>query len=84
MRFLEFPPGNTQPSSTFVGTATKSVLDAVHLDMEAIAKTTAVARTGREKLASFFRAFGFDTPLLGARHDDRGVERLHCGFGLLF
>ena len=62
----------------------RSTLDALHLDMHAIAKMTAVARTGRENLASFFRAFGFDTPLLGARHEHCGVERLQCGFGLLF
>jgi hypothetical protein len=76
--------GRPSRGCRFDSAVPKSVLDALHLDMEAIAKMTAVARTGREKSASFFRAFGFDTPLLGAHHEHCGVERLQCGFGLLF
>jgi hypothetical protein len=72
----------TSPSANVL--QSPSVLDALHLDLEAIAKMTAVARTTREKLASFFRACGLDTPLLSARHEHRGMERFQCGSGLLF
>jgi hypothetical protein len=56
----------------------------LHLKVEATPKMTAVARTTRDKLATFFRTCGFDTPRLSARHEHRGVERFQCGFGLLF
>jgi hypothetical protein len=58
-------------------------LNALDLHMHAMAKMTAITFTRRQKLAGFFRAFGFDAPFLDARHEHGGVERLRCRFELV-
>ena len=63
-------------ASRDLSTLSAPEVNPLHLNVKAIAKMTPVTRAGGEKLAGFFSAFGFHTPLLGARHEHRGVERL--------
>src|SRR6476660_6240643 len=54
----------------------ESVLDALHLELEALADMAAVPLPGGQQLARLFRRFRLDAPFLRAGHEHRGVKRL--------
>jgi hypothetical protein len=54
------------------------------LDMDAFAERRMMTPTGGEQRARFFGGVGLDPPLLGARHQHRGVEDSRLRFRFEF
>jgi hypothetical protein len=52
----------------------RQIIDALHFDLNAIAKVAAVTDAGHQKVPSLFGCLGLNAPLFGARHEHGGVE----------